>query len=397
MRRKAHKSQTTGMKWCATGFLLLVLCAGVQLHAQQSDADRKTFENRKAKAEQGDARFQCALGEIYDFGLYGVTKNSEEAVKWYRMAAEQNFAQAQYDLGSCYSTGQGIAKDDTEAVKCYRKAADQNLAQAQYNLGVCYHDGVGVMQDYAQAVEWFRKAANRGLADAQYNLGLCYDQGQGVPQNYAEAVKLYHKAAEQGFVFAQSSLGAKYGTGEGVPKDYREAYKWRLLAAAQGDKSAKQAVPALESVMTPEQIAEGQRLAAAFIPRMETPSSISYNNPKFSGTGFFITDDGYLISNYHVVKDATKVRLLTGAGLIDAKVVQVDAANDLALLKADGRFAPLPIAASRTGLLGGTVATVGFPDIGLQGFAPKVLAHGHHGGNGHWGVELRPADDPRYF
>ena len=54
------------------------------------------------------------------------------------------------------------------------------------------------------------------------------------------------------------------------------------------------------------------------------------------------------------------------------KVVQVDAANDLALLKADGRFAPLPIAASRTGLLGGTVATVGFPDIGLQGFAPKL-------------------------
>jgi S1-C subfamily serine protease len=32
-----------------------------------------------------------------------------------------------------------------------------------------------------------------------------------------------------------------------------------------------------------------------------------------TGTVFFITDDGYLISNYHVVKDATKVRLLTGA------------------------------------------------------------------------------------
>jgi len=53
-------------------------------------------------------------------------------------------------------------------------------------------------------------------------------------------------------------------------------------------------------------------------------------------------------------------------------VVQVDAANDLALLKAVGRFAPLPIAASRTVKLGGTVATVGFPDIGLQGFAPKL-------------------------
>jgi Trypsin-like peptidase domain len=82
-----------------------------------------------------------------------------------------------------------------------------------------------------------------------------------------------------------------------------------------------------------------------------------------------------LVSNYHVVKDATKVRLLTGVGLIDAKVVQVDAANDLALLKADGKFSPLPIAASRTAHLGGTVATVGFPDIGLQGFAPgKVIS-----------------------
>ena len=53
-------------------------------------------------------------------------------------------------------------------------------------------------------------------------------------------------------------------------------------------------------------------------------------------------------------------------------MVKVDAANDLALLKAAGRFAPLPIAASRTRALGGTVATVGFPDIGLQGFAPKL-------------------------
>jgi hypothetical protein len=55
-----------------------------------------------------------------------------------------------------------------------------------------------------------------------------------------------------------------------------------------------------------------------------------------------------------------------------SKVPRSDAANDLALLKADGRFAPLPIAASRAVTLGGTVATVGFPDIGLQGFAPKL-------------------------
>src|SRR5271167_4707524 len=84
------------------------------------------------------------------------------------------------------------------------------------------------------------------------------------------------------------------------------------------------------------------------------------------------------------------VRLHTRAGLIDAAVVKVDAANDLALLKADGRFAPLPIAASRTVNLGGTVATVGFPNIGLQGFAPKLA-------KGEIAALSGAQDDPRYF
>ena len=83
------------------------------------------------------------------------------------------------------------------------------------------------------------------------------------------------------------------------------------------------------------------------------------------------------MSNNHVVKNAAKIRLLTRAGLIDAKVVQVDAANDLALLKANGRFACLPIAASRTAALGGTVATVGFRDIGLQEFFNREIQEIH--------------------
>ena len=66
------------------------------------------------------------------------------------------------------------------------------------------------------------------------------------------------------------------------------------------------------------------------------------------------------------------MRLVTSAGIIAAKVVKVDAANDLALLKAEGRFAALPVVASRAMRLGSTVATVGFPNVDLQGFAPKL-------------------------
>jgi len=112
--------------------------------------------------------------------------------------------------------------------------------------------------------------------------------------------------------------------------------------------------------------------------------------PEFSGTGFFITEDGFLVTNAHVVRDGTKVRVLTSAGLIAAKVIKVDSANDLALLKAEGKFAALPVAASRAVKLGGTVATVGFPNIGLQGFAPKLA-------KGEIASLSGASDDPRYF
>ena len=82
--------------------------------------------------------------------------------------------------------------------------------------------------------------------------------------------------------------------------------------------------------------------------------------------------------------------MVTGAGLISAKVVRVDAANDLALLKADGKFLPLPLATSRGVKLGGTVATVGFPNIGLQGFAPKLA-------KGEIASLSGAGDDARYF
>jgi TPR repeat protein len=73
---------------------------------------------------------------------------------------------------SATAYGQGVAKDEVEAVKWYRKAAEQNDAEAQYNLGLCYANGQGVAKDEAEAVKWYRKAAEQNDADAQYNLGL---------------------------------------------------------------------------------------------------------------------------------------------------------------------------------------------------------------------------------
>ena len=55
----------------------------------------------------------------------GVPKNDREAVKWYRLAAEQGVAAAQYNLGLMYDNGDGVPENDREAVKWYRLAAEQ--------------------------------------------------------------------------------------------------------------------------------------------------------------------------------------------------------------------------------------------------------------------------------
>src|SRR6266536_2938161 len=121
--------------------LLLVTAAGFQLPAQQNEADRKVLAEIRAGADKGDAKAQYELGCAFFSGILGVAKDKAEAVKWYRKAAEQNVADAQFSLGACYANGQGATKDDAEAVKWFRKAAEQNYARAQYSLGGRYTTG----------------------------------------------------------------------------------------------------------------------------------------------------------------------------------------------------------------------------------------------------------------
>ena len=140
--------------------------------------------------------------------------------------------------------------------------ADQGLAAAQFNLGVMYDKGRGVPENDAEAVKWWLKAADQGGADAQYNLGIMYRHGRGVPENDAEAFKWTRKAAEQGMAKAQYNLGVMYYKGDGVPENNIRAYVWWSMAKTQGDTRAATSIDKLKPQMTPQQIADGQALAA---------------------------------------------------------------------------------------------------------------------------------------
>ena len=189
-------------------------------------------------ADRGFADAQNNLGVCYANGS-GVELNYDEAAKWYRLAADKGNAYGQANLGWCYQYGYGVEQSDEEAVRLYRLAAEQGNADGQCNLGWCYDSGTGVKQDYKEAVKWYRLAANQGESYAQNNLGVCYRDGTGVEQSYEEAVKWYRLAAEQGNADGQCNLGWCYDSGSGVEQNCEEAVKWYRLAAKQGNSYAQ--------------------------------------------------------------------------------------------------------------------------------------------------------------
>ena len=99
----------------------------------------------------------------------------------HRTRPGQGHAKAQTRLGVMYDTGKGVAQDDVEAVAWYRQAAEQGIAEAQYWLGYILARSAGnggVPEDDAEAVRWYRRAAEQGLAGAQFNLGQMYELGR---------------------------------------------------------------------------------------------------------------------------------------------------------------------------------------------------------------------------
>jgi TPR repeat protein len=247
--------------WLLVLFGLLAL-SPASAHAGMTPGEVKAFNDIKAKAERGDRLAQCNLAKRYANGE-GVALDQLQAVSFYRKAATQGLAEAQFLLGLCYFNGcEGVVQDEVQAVSFYRKAAEQGYAEAQNALGGCYFLGQGLAQDRVKAVSFYRKAAEQGLPEAQFTLGACFMQGQGVAKDPVQGVAFIRKAAEQGYGVAQLILGEFYKGGEeGVAQDKIEAYAYFSLAVIT-NKDARNPLANLEKKLSADQIADGKKRAA---------------------------------------------------------------------------------------------------------------------------------------
>lgn len=175
-------------------------------------------------ADQGDAKALNCLAMRYQTGQ-GVTKDEKKAFELIKRSADQGFNKAQNNLGDCYRFGEGVEVDFQEAIKMYILAAQQKNIGAHISLGDMYKDGIGVTQDYSEAIRWYTFPAEQGNVNAQNKLAHCYCDVEAV-RDYGKAFHWYQKSAEQGHANSQCNLGWCYHFGHGVECDYEKAIEW---------------------------------------------------------------------------------------------------------------------------------------------------------------------------
>jgi TPR repeat protein len=200
----------------------------------------------KQAAEQGHPEAQYALGSMCEEGLGGAVDYAQARL-WYKQAAAQDHSNAYLRLGCLWALGKGVPQNDRQAVACFKEAANLGNKNAAYNLGrMCMvnrgFDEISVLERNTEAFKWILQAARKGLKKAQWKLAEMYEAGQGVTQNESEAFKWYERAAKQGLKAAQFSLGSLYMQNKGLPQrmskqDRKQAAFNLFTLAAQQDTS----------------------------------------------------------------------------------------------------------------------------------------------------------------
>lgn len=298
-------------------------CFFDDIHDLVSSSNKKyseLIEWYRAAEEKNDSSAQFKIGRLYYYGFYTyyiidygsyytsnygydlfckVIKDSQEALKWYLKAAEQNHAEAQFHVGILYATGRGTKRDPEMAERWFNKAVTQDIKYAK-KIGDLYFEGCPeVEKNYPEAVKWhlraaeqteckkdndsnwmglYRSAQEPGLPDTQLKLGKVYEIGEEVTRNpmeathwftkainqdikyavkignlyyygldkitkdYTKAREWYQKAADQNNPEAQWRIGVMYECGQGIEQNYAKALEWYLKAAKQNHAEAQDSI-----------------------------------------------------------------------------------------------------------------------------------------------------------
>jgi len=113
-------------------------------------------------------------------------------------AANQGDVKAKHYVACYYLNGLGVKQDYNQAYRWYKEAASQNFPLSQFCMGVCALNGYGTEVNERNAMDWFQKASANGCPEAQFILGsILYKKGKNDKAN-----ELFMKAAGKGLAEA---------------------------------------------------------------------------------------------------------------------------------------------------------------------------------------------------
>ncbi|MBW8310329.1 MAG: SEL1-like repeat protein [Candidatus Paracaedibacteraceae bacterium] len=211
------------------------------------------FQDYLSLAKKDDKIAQYQVGTCFESGQ-GTSRNLQKAVKWYRLSAENGDLLGQCALARCYEEGIGIARDLPEALKWYTAAVEQGDIAANYNLGTCKfkiacthsNENGEVGELVLESFSYILKAAKAGVVEAEYRVGEMIIEGHHIKimRQRSKVPGWFLRAAEKGHVKAQCELAKCFHTGfDGMQNprkvNFEKAVEWYEKSEKGGSADAK--------------------------------------------------------------------------------------------------------------------------------------------------------------
>ncbi len=234
----------------------------------------KKFEELAAQNNPAGLR---TMGELYESGLAGVSKDFLKALEYYARAAQGNDAVAQLRLAGYYDKGVDLDPKDNKtevpsnaaaALELYRLAAQNNVPMAIYNVGVFYEEGRAVDRDATKAFGFFLQSAVNGFILGMQKTGVYYLNGAGTMKDPVAAAGWFTRSAQAGLPEGHLSYGIVTEMGL-VPQSEKDS---AFMAAADSYMQASDSLNANPAVRMEALLRLGSLyLRGALVPKGETP------------------------------------------------------------------------------------------------------------------------------
>ncbi len=213
--------------------------------AQASGRHRRAVPLYEQAAEAGVAPALTRLGDYHNFGLRPVREDAEQAVDFYRQAAEAGDPAGTATLAFMYRLGRGVEQSGADYLRLMEDAAEKGYPFAQQNLAQTYLTGEGVprgefeglgLPNPRAAVPLLVGLATAGNAEAVQSLITLYSDGaEGVPASDFLRGGWVDTLAETGDPVGLAERGFLYEQGIGRPANAERAAADYVAALETGE------------------------------------------------------------------------------------------------------------------------------------------------------------------